>query len=90
MNRADEIRAKGAMLAGGPAQPVQAPRTDPFRLSVDLAPKDHDQLQQWVTTAGAELGRRIPAARVMRVLLWRMLSDETLQREITEELRKPG
>lgn len=90
MSKADDIRAKGQMLAGGPGQPVPAPRTDPFRLSVDLQPVTHDQLQRWVVSAGAELGRRIPAALVVRVLLGRMFTDDQLQREVIADLRKLG
>jgi hypothetical protein len=90
MSKSDEIKAKGAMLAGGPSQPVPAPRTEKYRLSVDLQPKDHDELQQWATSASSQINWRVPAARVMRVLLRRMLADETLQEAVMADLRALG
>lgn len=87
MSRVDDLKAKGKMLAGGPAQPVPTPRTEPFRLSVDLPPMTHDELQRWVAATGSELGRRIPAARVVRVLLQRMFTDEDLHQAVIQDLR---
>jgi hypothetical protein len=57
---------------------------------VDLEPKLYDELQRWIATAGTELPWRVPAARVVRALLRRMLDDDEWQRAAIEELRVIG
>ena len=89
MSKADEVKAKGALLAGGPSQPV-SPRTDPYRLSVDLPPKEYQGLQEWIASVVPVLRRRVSGVKVFRALLARLLTDEALQRDIIDDLRKLG
>jgi hypothetical protein len=90
MSQVDRLKAKRDRIAAEPAdavleRPVEV-RSKAYRLSVDLAPALHGEVLHWSATSGAEVGRRIPAAEIVRVLLRRMLADEDLSKAVIRDL----
>lgn len=71
---------------GESGPPDRAPK--PVRLTVDLTPDQHAQLQRWCLDAAPGVGRpRVAGQQVLRALIARLLTDEGLARQITVDLR---
>lgn len=63
------------------------PRVKPVRSTIDLAPNHHAQLKSWCGEAAVEIGRsRVTTQDVVRALILRLLTDETLARKIRSDL----
>jgi DNA invertase Pin-like site-specific DNA recombinase len=97
MSRGDEIRAqaeriKQAQQQGSeehrPARRSAPPvRTAPVRRTVDLSPAHHAELVVWCTETARQLGlARVTGQDVLRALVARVLTDETLARKIRADL----
>ncbi|MER7117358.1 hypothetical protein ABT332_22980 [Saccharomonospora azurea] len=72
-------------LASAPA----TPHAKPIRSTVDLPPVRHAALKSWCGETAVELGRsRVTTQDVVRALIARLLTDETLARKIRADLRK--
>ena len=66
---------------------VQTERSRPVRRSLDLSPTHHARLAAWCTETAVELGAaRITGQDVLRALVARLLTDETLARKIRADL----
>lgn len=64
------------------------PHVKPIRSTVDLPPTRHAALKAWCGETAVEIGRsRVTTQDVMRALVGRLLTDETLARKIREDLR---
>lgn len=96
MSRADEIRARVQRSKerqqdhkdDAPARPT-APRvrTKMVRRTVDLEPSRHADLDAWCAETARELGTaRVTGQSVLRALVARLLTDETLARKIRKDL----
>jgi len=80
------VTASPAEPTGEPGPPARAPK--PVRLTVDLTPEQHAQLQRWCLDAAPSVGRpRVAGQQVLRALIGRLLTDEELARQITVDLR---
>lgn len=67
---------------------VASPKAKPIRSTVDLAPTRHASLKSWCGETAVELGvSRVTTQDVMRTLVARLLTDETLARKIRADLR---
>lgn len=98
MSRADEIRAKVAQTRQAETEPEpdpesdrsavhQRPRVKPVRRTVDLSAAHHAALDQWCGETAQQLGRaRVTGQDVLRTLVARLLTDETLARKIRQDL----
>jgi hypothetical protein len=86
--RAERIRSmQQASTEETPRKPVPSARTRLVRSTVDLAPVRHTKLALWRTETAAELGvGRITTQDVLRALVARLLTDETLARKIRADL----
>lgn len=100
MSKADEIRAKAARLAErkpaadtvtdqerhlAQAAPVRAKNV---RRTVDLSPDQHAKLNAWCGETAEMIGSaRVTGQDVLRTLVARLLTDETLARKIRDDLR---
>jgi hypothetical protein len=68
----------------GPA----VPHAKPVRSTVDLAPIRHAGLKAWCGETAVMIGRsRVTTQDVFRVLVDRLLTDETLARKVRHDLR---
>lgn len=68
--------------------PVAAPHVKPIRSTIDLPPMRHASLKSWCGETAVQIGRsRVTTQDVMRTLVDRLLTDETLARKIREDLR---
>lgn len=70
--------------------PVEEPSRPPkpVRMTVDLPPGRHGELQRWCLDAAPGVGRpRVHGQQVMRALVGRLLTDERLSRQIIADLR---
>lgn len=66
---------------------LRSERSRPVRRSLDLSPTHHARLTEWCTEAAIELGAaRITGQDVLRALVARLLTDETLARKIRADL----
>jgi hypothetical protein len=98
VSKADELRAKaerlkrttvGAEAVDHPA-PSTAPtvRAKPIRNTVDLLPHHHASLKAWSGETAVMIGSsRVTTQDVLRALVVRLLTDETLAQKIQEDLR---
>lgn len=65
------------------------PHAKPIRSTVDLAPARHAALKAWCGETAVEIGRsRVTTQDVLRALVGRLLTDETLARKIRADLRE--
>lgn len=65
----------------------QHPRTTPVRRTVDLPPAHHEQLTVWCAETARQIGQaRVTSQAVLRALVARVLTDETLARKIRADL----
>jgi hypothetical protein len=100
VSRADELREKAARLKGKtagteasaatdhPVLAVPAVRAKPVRNTVDLSPHQHASLKAWCGETAVSIGSsRVTGQDVLRALVARLLTDETLVRKIREDLR---
>jgi hypothetical protein len=102
VSKADELREKAARLkektaAGTDANaatdhPVLAAvptvRARPIRNTVDLSPHQHASLKAWCGEPAVSIGSsRVTGQDVLRALVARLLTDETLARKIRDDLR---
>ncbi|MGH3924837.1 MAG: hypothetical protein ACRDTT_18580 [Pseudonocardiaceae bacterium] len=70
-----------------PRQRLQSERSKPVRRTVDLPPTHHQKLTTWCSEAAVELGvARITGQDVLRSLVARLLTDETLARKLRADL----
>lgn len=93
MSKADEMAAKAARMQEAPnrAQRAGVPRVRAqlVRRTLDLSPTHHAQLQMWCAETAVELGvPRVTGQDVMRALVARLLTDETMARRIRADLAK--
>lgn len=98
MSRADEIRArvqrsKAALQDQTEESPRPATghrvRTKMVRRTVDLDPSRHADLDAWCAETARQLGAaRITGQAVLRALVARLLTDETLARKIRQDLAR--
>lgn len=66
---------------------VRTERSRPVRRSLDLSPTHHARLAEWCTETAVELGAaRVTGQDVLRALVARLLTDETLARKIRADL----
>jgi hypothetical protein len=71
-----------------PLSSAAGPHTKPIRSTVDLSPARHASLKTWCQETAVEIGEsRITTQDVLRVLVARLLTDETLARKIRADLR---
>jgi hypothetical protein len=96
---ADRIREKAARLQqrqtetaedrpARPAPTAAAVHTKPVRSTVDLPPVQHAALKSWCGETAVEIGRsRVTTQDVLRALVARLLTDETLARKIRHDIR---
>lgn len=93
--RAEQARAKNeriramqqASTEDKPRTHVQNARSRPVRRTVDLSPVHHQRLTQWCAETAVELGSaRVTGQDVLRSLVARLLTDETLARKIRADL----
>jgi hypothetical protein len=70
--------------------PVAAnPHVKPIRNTVDLPPVKHAELKSWCGETAVMVGRsRVTTQDVLRALVGRLLTDETLARKVRDDLRK--
>lgn len=69
--------------------PVSAPHVKPIRTTVDLSPTHHAQMKAWEAETAVMLGlARVTRQDVLRVMVKRLLTDETLARMIRADLRE--
>jgi len=94
-SRAEQIRAQVAKsraraeaeVPASSAEVPHRPRANPVRRTVDLPPHQHAQLSTWCAETAQELGRsRVTGQEVLRALVARLLTDETLARKIRQDL----
>lgn len=98
--KAEQIRAKTARLKAAqsvsteekpevkPSRAVK-PRVTPVRRTVDLSPAHHAQLTEWCGETARMIGSaRVTGQDVLRTLVARLLTDETLARKIRHDLRE--
>lgn len=101
-NAADKIKEQAARFASRHAaqadagtsttsatssRGASAPRNRPVRRTVDLSPVDHDRLTDWQRETARQLGRtRITGEDVLRALVARLLTDDTLAQKIRADL----
>ncbi|WP_043478909.1 hypothetical protein [Kitasatospora sp. MBT66] len=91
-NRKTNKYAAAADRAKAPertVQPAEKVRTEPIRVTLDLAPKQHAKFRRWCNLAAAETG--LPAvqmAPVLRLLIERLDQDPELSAEIREGLQR--
>lgn len=90
MLRAAEGRNRGG--EGKPARRASVQRTEPVRLTVDMAPPLHRQLKRWTAVAADKLDvADVPAAKVVRVLVARLTAedaDEEFTQAVLADLRE--
>ena len=97
-NAAEELRRRAAAITQRhqatdtettvPNRGAAPPLHRPVRRTVDLSPARHDQLDEWQRETARELGRaRVTGQDVLRTLVARLLTDETLARKIRAHLR---
>jgi hypothetical protein len=98
-NAADKIKEQAARFASRhaaqadadtpapPSRGAPAPRNRPVRRTVDLSPVDHDRLTDWQRDTARQLGRtRITGEDVLRALVARLLTDDTVAEKIRADL----
>lgn len=70
-----------------PRQILRSERSTPVRRTVDLPPVHHQKLATWCSETAVELGvARITGQDVLRLLVARLLTDETLARKLRTDL----
>lgn len=85
--RVMEVRDKESEESTEQSPPTRQPR--PVRLTLDISPGRHAELQRWCLDAVPAVGRpRVAGQQVMRALLARLLTDEGLSRAIISDLRR--
>lgn len=68
-------------------EPVTTEHTKLVRRGVDLSPTHHAALTEWCNETAVQLGTaRVTGQDVLRALVRRLLTDETLTREIRADL----
>jgi hypothetical protein len=100
VSKADELRQKAARLRSVSAEPTEAVtdhpapptappvRAKPVRNTVDLSPHHHASLKAWCGETAVSIGSsRVTGQDVLRALVARLLTDETLARKIRDDLR---
>lgn len=93
-SRADQIRAQRDAITrqretsdSRPSKPT-APRRR-VRRTVDLSPVHHTSLSQWCAETAVQIGSpRVTGQDVLAALVARLLTDETLARQIRADLRE--
>lgn len=69
--------------------PVRAGRSETIKTSLHLAPELHRQYTAWLLDVARQLDRgRVDGSKPLRVLIRKLLADETLQAEVVEALRQ--
>jgi len=91
--RAEQIRAKAQAIRAQqephaePKRSTPKPRAKPVRRTVDLPASHHDQLSAWCNETARQLGKaRVTGQDVLRTLVARLLTDETMARRIRQDL----
>lgn len=100
MTAAEKIRAKAARAkqhqeradpdsVTRPVPSAAAPHVKPIRSTVDLLPVKHASFKAWCGETAVTIGHaRVTTQDVIRALVDRLLTDETLARKIRDDLRK--
>jgi len=99
MTAAEKIRAKAARAkqhqeqaepeSSRPVSSAAAPHVKPIRSTVDLLPVKHASFKAWCGETAVMIGRaRVTTQDVIRALVDRLLTDETLARKIRDDLHK--
>ena len=86
--RAEQIRSMQQEAPEERPRPrVRTERSRPVRRTVDLSPVHHAKLTEWCAETAVELGAaRVTGQDVLRTLVARLLTDETLARKIRADL----
>src|SRR4051812_8698407 len=72
-------------------QPRQSVRVRPVKVSLELAPELHADLNRWLLDAARELGRgRVNSTEPLRVLVRRLVADPELSAQVLATLRQEG
>lgn len=85
-------RRRGSMKAAAEQAERGSPRTttlrtDPVRITVDLDPGQHADLNAWLAASYPAVGGRVKIAPVIRALITELSQDAGLEARVLERVR---